>query len=318
MNSRKALGKGLQALYGENEQDEDEAVVSGVSRETISASLIVPNPFQPRIDFKDETIEELAVSIREQGLLQPLVVRRISSQKYQIISGERRFKALKSLGETEIPAIIRDDVTDKQMLELALVENIQRENLNDIETALSYRKLIDDYSYTHEFLSQRFGKSRAVITNTLRLLRLPETIQQMLRNEQISNGHARALLGIESPVLQLQLAQEIVKKSLSVRDIEKRISQMITRSNREKKESGVLADRYSMVLSEIRRLHGIELKIVEGDGEKGKLEIQFANVEEFEKIIAVLSRENEVLSDNNNSNNNSNNNKNKGKGENEQ
>ena len=298
MSGRKALGKGLAVLYGENELVENEAeAISGVSRETISADLMVPNPFQPRIDFNDETIEGLAASIREQGLLQPITVRQISPQKYQIISGERRFKALRSLGETEIPVIIRNDVDDKQMLELALVENIQRENLNEIETAISYRKLIDDYSYTHEFLSQRFGKSRSVITNTLRLLRLPETIQQMLRSEQISNGHARALLAVENPILQLQLAQEIVKKSLSVRDIEKRISAMINRSNREKKDGGVLADRYSSVLSEIRRLHGFELKVVESDEQKGKLEIQYSSVEEFEKIIAVLSRETSVSSE---------------------
>ena len=209
---RKALGKGLSQLYGENEASELSQGIAA-TKETISAAFIVPNPFQPRIDFKDETIEELAMSIKEQGLLQPLVLRKVSPQKYQIISGERRFRALKSLGETEIPAIVREDVDDRQMLELALVENIQREDLNDIETALSYRKLIDDYNYTHDILSQRFGKSRATITNTLRLLRLPETIQQMLRNEQISNGHARALLGIESPILQMQLAQEIIKKS---------------------------------------------------------------------------------------------------------
>jgi ParB family chromosome partitioning protein len=150
------------------------------------------------------------------------------------------------------------------------------------------------------------GKSRTLITNTLRLLKLPETIQQMIRSEQISTGHARALLGIENPILQLQLAQEIVKKSLSVRDIEKRISLMLSRGNAEKKEN-VLTNKYSSALSQIKKLHGFELKIVEDGANKGKFEIQFANVEEFEKIIEILSKEAGVSS-----------NKNKGKEENAQ
>jgi len=296
MSSRQALGKkGIDRLFGENDQGENTQVVgNGVPTTTISISFIVPNPFQPRIDFNDETIAELATSIKEQGLLQPIVVRKISGQKYQIISGERRFRALKHLSWQDAPVIIRDDVDDKKMLELALVENIQRENLSDIETALSLKKLVDEYGYTHEQLSERFGKSRTLITNTLRLLKLPETIQNMVRDERISTGHARALLGIDNPILQAQLAQEIIKKSLSVREVEKKVSQILDRKSKKddasEKTIGALAQIYFSVLEDIKKLHGFDLNIVEKDGKKGKVEIAFADVDGFEKIIAFLSK----------------------------
>lgn len=298
MSSRQALGKkGIDRLFGENEQGENEQTVNvdkGIPTTKISVSFIVANPYQPRIDFNDETIAELATSIKEQGLLQPIVVRKISGQKYQIISGERRFRALKSLDWADAPVIIRDDVDDKKMLELALVENIQRENLNDIETALSLKKLVDEYAYTHEQLSVRFGKSRTLITNTLRLLKLPEVIQDMVRNERISTGHARALLGIDNPILQAQLAQEIMKKSLSVREVEKKVSQILDR-NIEKETSvktiGTLTQKYASILEDIKKMRGFDLNVVEKNGKKGKVEIVFNDVDGFEKIIAFLSKE---------------------------
>ncbi|MCL1946433.1 MAG: ParB/RepB/Spo0J family partition protein [Chitinivibrionia bacterium] len=291
--SRKALGKGLSILYGESEAQE-----SNASQTAISISQIEPNPFQPRIDFDNEQIEELAKSIKEQGLLQPIVVRKTSDDKYQIVSGERRFRALKLLNEKEIAAIIREDVDDKQMLELALVENIQRENLNEIETALSYKKLIEFCGYSHQELSDRLGKSRALITNTLRLLKLSEDIQTMLREKQISAGHAKVLLAVENPILQLQLAQEVVKKTLSVRETEKKLSQVLSGDDKEKveisaKKETILASKYSSVLSDIKNLRGFELKIIEEkSGKSGKVEIKFANTDEFEKIITILSKDN--------------------------
>lgn len=292
--SRKALGKGLRELYaGITEEEYFENKDS--SRTTISISLISPNPFQPRMDFNSEGIEELAKSIKEQGLLLPVVVRKNIDQKYQIVSGERRFRALKLLGETDVPVIIREDIDDKRMLELALVENIQRENLNEIETALSYQKLIDDCSYSHQQLSEKLGKSRTLITNTLRLLKLPEQIQGMLRSRQISMGHARALLGMENPLLQAQLAQDIIKKSLSVRETEKKVSQNLNKSSQgdnEEKKINLLTEKYQNILSDIKNMHGFELSVVETKGSKGKIEIGFKNVEEFEKIIAFLSKEN--------------------------
>ena len=292
MSSRKALGKvpkGLDILFGDSEQDENNS-----SQDMVPISFIAPNPFQPRIDFNSEQIEELANSIKEQGLLQPIIVRKVPDQKYQIISGERRFRALKTLGKKDIPIIIKENVDDTKMLELALVENIQRENLNEIETALSYRKLIDDCNCSQEQLAERLGKSRSVITNTLRLLKLPEEIQTMLRNQQISVGHAKVLLAVENPVLQIQLAQEVTKKTLSVREIEKKTSQILNRSKKEtkisvKKESD-LTKKYSSVLSDIKNLHGFDLKVIDDEG-NGKVEIKFINIEEFEKIIAVLSKD---------------------------
>jgi len=293
--TRKALGKGLKELYGMT-TDDVEAESKNLPKTTIDAASIAPNPFQPRIDFNDETIEELAKSIKEQGLLQPIVVRKTSDEKYQIISGERRFRALKSLGENNIPAIVREDIDDKQMLELALVENIQREDLNEIESALSYKKLIDECNYSHQQLSDKLGKSRAVITNALRILKLPQQIQDMLRNRQISAGHARALLAVENPILQAQLAQEIVKKTLSVREIEKKVSQILNNNSIKNdetpsKKENVFIEKYGSVLSDIKNLRGFNLSVVETNKEKGKIEILFSNIEEFEKIIAFLSKE---------------------------
>ena len=288
--SRKALGKGLRELYAVTEEEYLESKTS--LQTTIPIALISPNPFQPRMDFNNEAIEELAKSIKEQGLLLPVVVRKTIDQKYQIVSGERRYRALKLLGENDVPVIVREDVDDKRMLELALVENIQRENLNEIETAISYQKLIDDCGYSHQVLSEKLGKSRTLITNTLRLLKLPEGIQRMLRSQQISNGHARALLAVENPVLQLQLAQEIIKKSLSVRETEKRVSQNLGKNNNTKNNVNFLAQKYESILSDIKNMHGFELSVVETNDSKGKIEIKFNGVEEFEKIIAFLSKEN--------------------------
>jgi len=293
--TRKALGKGLRELYGMT-TDEVEAESKNLPKTTIDIASVAPNPFQPRIDFNDETIEELAKSIKEQGLLQPIVVRKTSDEKYQIISGERRFRALKSLGESEIPAIVREDIDDRQMLELALVENIQREDLNEIEAALSYKKLIDECNYSHQQLSDKLGKSRAVVTNSLRILKLPQQIQDMLRNRQISAGHARALLAIENPILQAQLSQEIIKKSLSVREVEKKVSQILNNNSRKNdetpsKKENIFVEKYNSILSDIRKLRGFDLSVVGTDKEKGKIEILFNNIEEFEKIIAFLSKE---------------------------
>jgi ParB family chromosome partitioning protein len=302
MSSRKALGRGLSILYGEESQE-----VGGgdVPRGTIPLSFITPNPFQPRIDFHDEPIEDLARSIKEQGLLQPIVVRKISDQDYQIVSGERRFRALKLLEESEAPVIIREDIDDKQMLELALVENIQREDLNEIEVALSYKKLIEDCNYSHQQLSERLGKSRTQVTNILRLLKLPEGVQQFLRSRQITFGHAKALLGIDNPTLQLQLAQEIIRDMLTVRDIDKKISQILNRGAAKEdsddsegskalaKKEGVLANEYLSALAKIKRSRGFDLNIVETDKEKGKIEVKFTNIKEFKKIIAFFSKEDE-------------------------
>lgn len=293
--TRKALGKGLRELYGMT-TDEVEAESKNLPKTTIAATSVAPNPFQPRIDFNDETIEELAKSIKEQGLLQPIVVRKTSDEKYQIISGERRFRALKSLGENEIPAIVREDIDDRQMLELALVENIQREDLNEIEAALSYKKLIDECNYSHQQLSDKLGKSRAVVTNSLRILKLPQQIQDMLRNRQISAGHARALLAIENPISQAQLSQDIIKKSLSVREVEKRVSQILNNNSRKNdealsKKENIFVEKYNSILSDIRNLRGFNLSVVETNKEKGKIEILFNSIEEFEKIIAFLSKE---------------------------
>jgi ParB family chromosome partitioning protein len=216
--ARRALGRGLSNLIPTHIDGDDSSNNGEIC--LLDISSIKTNPFQPRVDFNEKKIKNLAQSIENQGLLQPVVVRQKDSH-YEIISGERRFRAFNYLKREKLPCIIKTKVTDREMLELALVENIQREELNEIEKAIAFQKLLLEFNYTHEELSKRVGKSRTAITNSLRLLNLPEEIQQMVRQEKITMGHARALLALENEKDQLQLAHRIESEHLSVRDIEK-------------------------------------------------------------------------------------------------
>ena len=212
--SRKALGRGLSNLIPVKFDDTE------ISNEiyNISISLIKPNPFQPRLDFDEEEIKGLAESIKNQGLLQPVVVRK-KDEFYQVISGERRLRAFHFLKRDVVPCVVKNSVSDREMLELALIENIQREELNEIEKAIAYQKLLLEYNYTHEQLSDQIGKSRTAITNSLRLLNLPEEIQLLVRNNSISMGHARALLSLSEDD-QKAAVKRILDEHLTVRDVE--------------------------------------------------------------------------------------------------
>jgi ParB family chromosome partitioning protein len=215
MNKKPKLGKGLSNLIPTQSPDgnsEDEI-------QFVDINAIDANPYQPRIDFDDDEIAGLAESIEKQGLLQPIVLRKAGS-RYQIISGERRFRAFRRLRRDSIPSIVKAEVSDNEMLELALVENIQREQLNEIEKALAYQKLIQQCGYTHDQLARQVGKSRAAVSNTLRLLNLPEEIQQMLRKNELTMGHARAILSLDDTKSQLEAARKIVEGKLTVRDAE--------------------------------------------------------------------------------------------------
>ncbi|MCC7514922.1 MAG: ParB/RepB/Spo0J family partition protein [Bacteroidia bacterium] len=224
MSQKKSgLGKGLSALLDNsvsvNEFKEIGVAASNAQITTLPVDRIEANPFQPRSEFKEEELLNLADSIRVHGLIQPITVRKLSADKYQIISGERRFRAAQLVGLTNVPVFIRL-ANDQSMLEMALVENIQRENLNAIEIAISYKRLIDECKLTQEDLGLRVGKDRTTVTNYLRLLKLPPQIQTALRDDKISMGHARAIISIGDPVMQLKVFNEILENDLSVRSVE--------------------------------------------------------------------------------------------------
>src|SRR5919202_572112 len=211
--TRRALGRGLSALLSDRPAIANEEMVE------VDIDLIEPNSFQPRTNFNEERLEELAQSIRSNGIIQPLLVRRINDGKYQVVAGERRWRAAQRAGLQKVPCVVREIPEDK-MLELALIENIQRQELNAIEEAHAYKRLIETLDLTQEMVAQRVGRDRTFITNYLRLLRLPEDIQQLVEAEKLSMGHARALLGIDDPSIQRKLAKSVVDKGLSVRQTE--------------------------------------------------------------------------------------------------
>lgn len=223
------LGKGIRALLEKMDTDTDAEYLQKKKSE-ISNSNYIPlssieiNPFQPRVEFNEEALADLAGSIRIHGVIQPVTVRRLDNNKYQLISGERRLRASRLAGLTEIPAFVRD-TNDQEMLEIALIENIQREDLNAIEISINFQRLLDECSLTHEQLAERLGKNRSTVTNFLRLLRLPPDIQSGLKEKKISMGHARAILSLEDPVAQLDVFKETVKNSLSVRQVEELVKQ---------------------------------------------------------------------------------------------
>jgi len=229
IQKKKALGRGLDAILESPETDITSKDISGNYVAGAIANLplgkIATNPFQPREDFEEEALKELAQSIAEQGIIQPLTVRKMGYEKYQLISGERRFRAAAIAGLETVPCFIRV-ANDEQMLEWALIENIQRENLNSIEIAISYNRLIDECSLTQEELSKKVGKNRSTVTNYMRLLKLPPEVQAALRDGSISMGHARTLINIANEEKQLLLARRIITDGLSVRDTEKLVQQI--------------------------------------------------------------------------------------------
>ena len=284
MAKRNALGRGLDSLIS---MDDIQTGGSSAINE-IPIAQIEPNPDQPRTTFDETALEELASSIRELGIIQPLTIRVIGPNAYQIISGERRFRAAKLAGLDTVPAYVRT-VNDSELTEMALIENIQREDLNAIEIALTFRKLIDQYNLTQERLSERIGKNRATIANFLRLLKLPAEVQLGLRDKMLDMGHARALLAVEKPTIQLKLYNEILKKGLSVRQVEQLVKQY-----KEPRESGNKATKHGKSVNcEILRKHlqnsfGVPVKFSCNEAGKGKITFNFANEAELNKIISIF------------------------------
>jgi len=279
---RKALGKGLSALIPEK------AVDSAVHREEIiyvQSGQIKPNPFQPREDFDQQSIEELAQSIKEKGVIQPLLVRR-RGDNYELITGERRLRAANSLGLQEIPIIVRD-VSDQDSLELALIENIQREGLNPIEEAHAYQHLIDKFKITQEKISEVVGKARVSITNTLRLLKLPHEIQGEMKKGRISFAHGRALLEIQDANHQRRLAQDIISKGLSVRELENLIK--TSRPKSVKRSIGQGQREPAIAIFEEQLQHALATKVrISKRKKRGHINIEFYSQEDLQRIVNVI------------------------------
>lgn len=292
-NKRNALGKGLSALLEDVNTDitsksdigSSLTIVGAIAN--ISLEKIEANPFQPRTTFEDESLNELAKSIKEQGIIQPITVRKLGYDKYQIISGERRFKASKLAGLEHIPAYIRI-ANDQAMLEMALVENIQRENLNAIEIAISYKRLIDECSLTQEELSERVGKNRSTITNYLRLLKLPPEIQIGIRDNKISMGHARALINIEDITTQLAIYQEILSNELSVRKVEE-LARTSSRNSQKEKTSNQLPLELRSVQSNLSSRFETKVDIVRNAKGNGKIIIPFLSDDDLNRILEILN-----------------------------
>jgi ParB family chromosome partitioning protein len=285
---RSALGKGLDKLISmDNIQTEGSSAIN-----EIPINQINPNPDQPRQNFDEEALEELAASIRELGIIQPLTLRSTGEGSYQIISGERRYRAALLAGLESVPAYIRT-ANDSEVTEMALIENIQREDLNAIEIALTFRKLIDQYNLTQERLSERIGKKRATIANFLRLLKLPAEVQLGLHDHTLDMGHARALLSLDDPKLQLKLYNETIKKGLSVRQVEQRAKQMQQDADRERveKEGGSKAVNpkdYEILQKHLASTFGVPVKFTCDRSGKGKITFPFATEAELEKIIRIF------------------------------
>ena len=282
---RNALGRGLDSLISM-----DDVQPSGSSAiNEIAIDLIKPNPDQPRINFDEEALEELATSIRELGIIQPLTLRSAEAGTYMIISGERRYRAAKLAGLDTVPAYVRT-ANDSELTEMALIENIQHEDLNAIEIALTFRKLIDQYNLTQERLSERIGKKRATIANFLRLLKLPAEVQLGLRDKAVDMGHARALLSVEKPTMQLKLYNEILKKGLSVRQVEQRAKEMNEEGSTEPKAPAKKVNNadYDVLKQHLSKSFGVAVSFACNKDGKGKISFPFKNEEELERIIRIF------------------------------
>lgn len=289
---RSVLGRGLDALI-----TMDDLKTGGSSSiSEIELKKIQPNPEQPRSIFEEETLQELATSIRALGVIQPITLKEIGQDQYMIISGERRYRASLMAGLESIPAYIKT-AADENVVEMALIENIQREDLNSIEIALAYQKLIDNYGLTQEKLSERVGKKRATIANYLRLLKLPAEIQMGLKDRKIDMGHARALIPIEDPEVQLALYEQILEEGLSVRNVEEIVRSGINSEAfaHEKKEKPVgqkkrLPEEYNLLRDHLSNFFQTKVQLACNDKGKGKITISFASEEELERLIGLLDK----------------------------
>jgi len=289
---KSALGRGLGALIDDavyEKRPVDEAISTSAIAE-IEIEKIEANPFQPRKEFDQESLNELASSISELGIIQPITVKATENGRFQIISGERRFRASKIAGLTKIIAFVRD-ADDQGLLEMALVENIQREDLNSIEVAVTYQRLIEECSLTQERLSDRVGKKRATIANYLRLLKLPAEIQVGVRDNRITMGHARALINLDNPDFQLKLYHRIISEGLSVRNAEAltREAQYPVRKDDKKSKSKDLPKQFLSFKNSLNSILGTKVDLKRSENGKGSIIISFNSEDEFNRISDLLT-----------------------------
>jgi ParB family chromosome partitioning protein len=287
-----ALGRGLDALISTQEEVETSGS-SSISE--IALSQIEANPNQPRREFDEKALEELADSIRNFGIIQPITLRQLSDDRYQIIAGERRWRASQMAGIQRIPAYIRT-ADDDNMMQMALVENIQREELNPIEVALAYQHLIERYNLKQEELSEKIGKNRATIANTLRLLKLPAQVQMAIKNRQIDKGHARALLSLADPAMQVKFFKEVLEKGYSVRQIEEMVAQInageaVKSGKRTLQDKKVLLpEEFKVLKTQLSDFFKTKVQMTCSQQGKGKISIPFENEEELTRIIELFDK----------------------------
>ncbi len=289
MAQKNALGRGLGALIDMSDNSNQELIKSAAAVNELSISKIESNPFQPRTNFDEESLNELVASIEKHGIIQPITVRRVGEGKYQLISGERRLRAATKAGLKKVPAYIRD-ADDENMLELALVENIQREDLDAIEVAISYQRLIDECNLTQETLSERVGKKRATVTNYLRLLKLPADIQAAIIGKELSMGQARALLGVEDTELQMDIFLKTLKQDLSVRKVESLVQKLKEEKSGDKSSYPDDMEGYENLREHLSHFFGTSIDFKRNNNGAGKIVISFKTDEELQRIVSILDK----------------------------
>ncbi|MBA2378091.1 MAG: ParB/RepB/Spo0J family partition protein [Blastocatellia bacterium] len=284
---RKPLGRGLSALLGDKDFDRADAVTT-----EIDIDLIEPNPDQPRTRFGEKALEELAQSISVNGIVQPILVRKFGS-RYQIVAGERRWRAAQKSGLRKVPVAIRE-VEDEKLLELALIENIQRQELNAIEEARAYRKLVDNIGLTQDQVAERVGKERSLVATSLRLLKLPDDIQVLIEERKLSAGHGRALLMVDDPGEQRRVAREIIDGSMSVREAERTVKKAIAAKKGKEKDTASLPKDPNVKTAETRLMRklGTNVKIVpKASGPGGRIELEYYSSSDLDRLYQLLMKE---------------------------
>ena len=279
-----ALGRGLDALIATGEVKTSGSSSIG----EISVSLIVPNPNQPRRDFSDKSLDELADSIKELGIVQPITLRNMGDGSYQIIAGERRWRAAKIAGLKEVPVIVRE-LTDQEIVEISLIENIQREDLNPIEEAQAYKRLLTEFHLKQDEVAERVSKSRTAVTNSMRLLKLCDEVQKMVVDDMISTGHARALISIEDPEEQYLIAQKIFDEKLSVREVEKLVKDLHKPPKPPKEENKTLQAIYQEISERLKQSLSTKVSVSAKQNGAGKIEIEFYNHEDLERLLERIT-----------------------------
>ncbi len=297
--SKLVLGKGLDALLSRPQPHEtelrrdhrqsDDGLTEATAR--ISIDRIRPNPFQPRLDFDPVALDELRQSILQKGVIQPITVRRVENGFFELISGERRLRAASDAGLTQVPAYIIDVTSDEEMLELALIENLQREHLNPIEIAISYQRLIKEINYTQEDVARKIGKDRTTVTNFIRLLRLPEDIQTSLRKGELSMGHARALLSVQDERRQLSIWKKIVKQGLSVRKVEQLVKEVGEKVKTRVAEGTNRAERnLETIEARLREVFGTKVAVKSRPSGRGEIILEYYSIDDLERLLDLFDQ----------------------------